>query len=93
MNESLQAVKEELAQRAGRRRAEVQTMAGWTVVGKWNPYGILDRDGRSYVEFYYDPTVMRVRERPNERLAALVPCDSSVTGSWPVRFVGEVSQA
>lgn len=87
MNESLQAVREELVQRAGRRRAEVQTMAGWTPVEKWNPYGVADRDGKSYVEFFFDPIALRVRERPNERLAALVPMDKTITGCWPVRFV------
>jgi hypothetical protein len=92
MNDSLQAVREELVQRAGRRRAEVQTMAGWTPVEQWNPYGIADRDGRSYVTFFYDPARLRVLERPNTEMARLVPADMSITGSWPVRFVGQVPE-
>jgi hypothetical protein len=88
MNSQLTAIRAELAKQAGKdRRAQVETMAGWMDAEKWNPYGLQDRNGQSYVVFSYDPAAMRVRETPAEYLRNLVPDDHTVTGLWPVRFI------
>ena len=93
MNENLEAVKRELVQVAGERRAEVQTLAGWTSIDLWNPYGCISRP-QAYVEFYLDLGAMCIRERAaNRLLSRLIPDDKAIFGCWPIRFVPSTDPA
>jgi len=88
---TLDAVRLYLSFLAGaRRRAQVETLAGWLDIDDWRGYG---SDRSEYVQFYYDPDGQAIRERASNRLLeGIFPDGKAVFGVWPVRFVERASQ-